>query len=102
MRRPHITSWSLGLFLYMPTHLSPLQVTPSSTPKDSLILRVDVNQVPILLHLFSKHMQGGNFIYKKKKRQSKYNGKNMYIIVEKQSSIKSKKQKHSPPYPRNI
>lgn len=68
MRRPRITSWSLGLFLYMPTHLSPLQVTPSSTPKDSLILRVDVNQVPILLHLFSKHMQDGNFIYKKKKK----------------------------------
>lgn len=49
-------------------------------------------------------MQGGSFIYKKKKekRQSKYNGKNMYIVVEKQSSIKSKKQKHSLPPPRNI
>lgn len=39
-------------------------------------------------------MQGDHFIYKKKKkkRQSKYNGENMYIVVEKQSSIKSKKQ----------
>lgn len=92
MWQPCITSWSLGLLLYMPNHLLPLQVTPSSTPKDSLTLRVDVNQVPILLHLFSKHMQGGNFIYKKKKRQRKYNDKIMYIIVEKQSSIKSKKQ----------
>lgn len=67
MQQSCITSWYLGLFLHMPNHLSPLQVTLSSTPKDSLILRVNVNQVPILLHLFSKHMQGGNFIYKKKK-----------------------------------
>lgn len=89
----------------MPNPLSPLQVTPSSTLKDLRILSVNVNQVPILLHLFSKHMQGGNFIYKTKKtktRLSKYNSKNTYIVVEKQSSIKSKKQKHSPPPPRNI
>lgn len=33
---------------------------------------------------------------KKKKGQSKYNFKNMYI-VEKQNSITSKKQKHIPP-----
>ena len=55
-----------------------------------------MNQVPIWLHLFSKDMQGGNFIYKKKKQIQQ---QNMYIFVEKQNSIKSKKQKHSPPLP---
>lgn len=47
--------------------------------------------------------QGGNFICKRRKKaQSKYNCQNMYIVVEKQSSIKSKKQKHPLPHPRNI
>lgn len=39
---------------------------------------------------------------KKKKAQSKHNCQNMYIVVEKPSSIKSKKQKRPLPHPRNI
>jgi len=64
---------------------------------------VNVSKFLFLLHLFAKGMQGGNFICKRRKKaQSKYNCQNMYIVVEKESSIKSKKQKHPLPHPRNI
>lgn len=53
-----------------------------------------------LLHSLAKIMEGAHFTYKKK--ESKYNCKNIYTVVEKQSSIKGKKQKHSPLPPRNI
>lgn len=41
-----------------------------------------MDQVPIWLHLFSKDMQGGNFIYKKKKKKQ-IQQQNMYIFCRK-------------------
>ena len=101
MKGSLITSWSLGLFLYILNHLSPFQVTPNSIPKNTLLLNINVDQVPISASLIGQD-HGGCPLYVQKKKESKYNCKNIYTVVEKQSSIKGKKQKHSPLPPRNI
>ena len=101
MKGSYITSWSLGLSLYILNHLSPFQVTPNSTAKNTLLLNVNVNQVPISASLMCQGHAGWP-LYLPEKKESKYNCKNMYIVVDKQSSIKSKKQKHPPFPPRNI
>lgn len=53
-----------------------------------------------LLHSLAKIMEGAHFTYKKKRKVNTI--AKIYTVVEKQSSIKGKKQKHSPLPPRNI
>lgn len=97
-----IASRCLALFLYMLSHLCPLQVTP----KDITVLQCECEQVPISASLTCQGHAGWQLYLqkkeKKKKAQSKHNCQNMYIVVEKPSSIKSKKQKRPLPHPRNI
>lgn len=89
--------------------LSPLiWSTQGSTPKDILFFNVNVSKFPTFASpICQRHAEWQLYLHKKKKKaRSKYNCQNMYIVVEKRSSIKSKKTKnqtkHPLPHPRNI
>lgn len=80
--------------------ISPLIWSPQgSTPKDTLFFNVNVSKFPISASpMCQGHAEWQLYLRerKKKKAWSKYNCQDMYIVVEKQSSIKSKKNQTSP------